>query len=50
MADEMFEVRANGKQLVLLRKARDYDPSDHDAIVTVLQALAEAKPITIGSS
>ena len=41
MADEVFEVRANGKQLTLLRKPRDYDPSDHDAIVTVLQAPAE---------
>ncbi len=36
MEDEVFEVRANGKQLTLLRKPRDYDPSDHDAIVTVL--------------
>jgi hypothetical protein len=26
MADEVFEVRANAKQLVLLRKSRDYDP------------------------
>jgi len=29
MANEKFEVRANGKQLVLLRKSRDYDPSEH---------------------
>jgi hypothetical protein len=41
MADEVFEVRTNGKQLVLLRKSRTYNPSDHDAIVTVLQAPAE---------
>jgi hypothetical protein len=35
MADEVFEVRANGKPLVLPRKSRDYDPSDDDAAVTV---------------
>jgi hypothetical protein len=47
LADEVFEVRANGKQLTLLRKPRDYDPSDHDAIVSVLQPLVDAEPITV---
>jgi hypothetical protein len=47
MADEVFEVRANGKQLILLRKSRDYDPSDHDAIVTVLQPAVERDPIAV---
>ena len=41
MADEVFEVRANAKQLVLLRKSRDYDPSDHNAVVTVSHPPAE---------
>jgi hypothetical protein len=35
MVDEVLEVRANGTRLVLLRKSRDYDPSDDDARVTV---------------
>jgi len=41
MADEVFEVRANGKQLVLLRKSRDYDPSDDAAAVTVSLPVTE---------
>ena len=41
MANEVFEVRANGKQLVLLRKPRDYDPSDHDAVVVVPSRVTE---------
>ena len=45
MADEVFEVRANAKQLVLLRKSRDYDPSDHDAVVTVSQPPVKVEPI-----
>ena len=49
-ANEVFEVRANGRQLVLLRKSRDYDPSDHDAIVTVLRPLVEAEPVTVTPS
>ena len=44
MADEVFEVRANAKQLVLLRKSRNYDPSDHDAVVTVSHPPAEPEP------
>jgi hypothetical protein len=47
MADEAFEVRANGKQLTLLRKPREYDPSDHDAVVTVFQPLVDAEPISL---
>jgi len=45
MADEVFEVRANAKQLVLLRKSRDYDPSDRDAVVTVSQPPVKVEPI-----
>ena len=41
MANEVFEVLANGKQLVLLRKPRDYDPSDHDAVVAVPSRVTE---------
>jgi hypothetical protein len=47
MANEVFEVRANAKQLVLLHKSRDYDPSDYDAVVTVLQQAVERDPITV---
>jgi hypothetical protein len=32
---------------VLLRKPCDYDPSDHDAIVTVLQPAVERDPIAV---
>jgi len=44
MADEVFEVRANAKQFVLLRKSRNYDPSDHDAIVGVPSCVTEPVP------
>ena len=47
MANEVFEVRANDKQPVLLRKPRDCDPSDHDAVVTVLQPAVERGPIAV---
>ena len=44
MADEVFEVRANAKQLVLLRKPRDYDPSDDDAHVSVSSRVTGPQP------
>ena len=47
MADEVFEVRTNAKRLVLLRKSPDYDPSDYDAVVTVLQQAAEPAGVSV---
>ena len=47
MADEVFEVRAIGKQLTLLRKPRDYDPSDHDTLLRCYRRPRSARDITV---
>ena len=47
MADEVFEVELMRSSSCCCVKSRNYDPSDHDAIVTVSQPLVEAEPITV---